>query len=108
MNNERFLVLVTFERMSNECQYLSDDCVGAVGYMAVKAVNAESVVPQLRAELLEVNLKLVGTEDINPLPPTMDLKLIDDHLASNVMEWEAGKASCWGTIHQYKSAIVDE
>lgn len=108
MNNERYLVLVTFERMSSECEYLNDDCVGAVGYTAVKAINAESVVTQLRAELLEVKLKLVETEDVKPLPSTVDLRLIDSHLASNVLEWEAGKTSCWGTIHQYTSANVDE
>jgi hypothetical protein len=104
MNDNYFLVLVTFERLATDCEYLTDGYLGAVGYMAVRAINAESVESQLRLELLEVNLDLIETADIQPLPSLSELVAIDEHLASNVSAWEAGRTSCWGTTHEYKFA----
>jgi len=102
-----YLVLATFEKVKASSEFLSPDAVGAVGYMAVRAINAESVEPQLRSELAEIDLTLIETDQIRPLPSIDELNEIDEHLADNVSEWTPGRSSCWGTIQQYLSSETD-
>lgn len=102
-----YLVLATFEKVKASSEFLRSDAVGAVGYMAVRAINAESVEPQLRSELAEIDLTLIETDQIQPLPSIDELNEIDEHLAENVSEWTPGRSSCWGTIHQYLLSETD-
>lgn len=102
-----YLVLATFEKAKASSAFLSLDAAGAVGYMAVRAINAESVEPQLRSELAEIDLTLIATDQIRPLPSIDELSEIDEHLAENVSEWTPGRSSCWGTIHEYLSSETD-
>lgn len=102
-----YLVLATFEKVKASSEFLSPDAIGAVGYMAVRAINAESVEPQLRSELAEIDLTLIEVDQIRPLPSIDELNEIDEHLADNVAEWTPGRSSCWGTIHQYLSSETD-
>jgi len=102
-----YLVLATFEKVKASSEFLGPDAIGAVGYMAVRAINAESVEPQLRSELAEIDLTLIETDQIRPLPSIDELNEIDEHLADNVSEWTPGRSSCWGTIHQYVSSVTE-
>lgn len=102
-----YLVLATFEKVKASSAFLSLDAAGAVGYMAVRAINAESVEPQLRSELAEIDLTLIATDQIRPLPSIDELSEIDENLAENVSEWTPGRSSCWGTIHEYLSPETD-
>ncbi len=99
-----YLVLATFEKIKASSEFLSPDAVGAVGYMAVRAINVESVESQLRSELAEIDLTLIETDEIQPLPSIDELNEIDEHLADKVSNWEPGRATCWGTVHQYLSS----
>ena len=97
-----FLVcLVTFERTQVATDVSSDDCQGAVGYMAVDTVDEDEARDIFHSALSEVGLSLIEIDIHRVFESADDLNDLDEHLAQNVRNWEYGKRTVWGTIHGY-------
>lgn len=103
--NERlehiFVAFVSFEGVGDLLGILPGNCHGASGWMAIKATDEERVVNVLGDELAQIELKLVEADRVAQVYSVEQIARYDEHLASNVAQWQAGKATVWGTIHAY-------
>ena len=66
--------------------------------MAVDEAQLRSKLPRAFAAL---NLRLLDVENVQTAEEDEDVEEVDEHLAANVKEWEAGAFFCWGTLHCY-------
>jgi hypothetical protein len=44
---------------------------------------------------------VIEIEDIQELAAIEDARELDEHLAENMDQWEAGRMTVWGTLHTY-------
>lgn len=96
-----YLALVTFEHDGDDGRHLSPGWQGACGWMAVEAEDETEAVDNLAQSLAAVRLKLIEAERIHAVKGAAQARLIDEHLASNMKEWEPGRSAVWGTTHGY-------
>ncbi|MBI1198167.1 MAG: hypothetical protein GC203_09920 [Phenylobacterium sp.] len=98
-----WVALVTFERSDAEQAVLPEWAQGACGWMACRASSEESVRDLLAQDLRHCGLKLLAIDSLQGAVDEGDADEIDEHLAANMRQLEAGKLSVWGTIHCYKA-----
>ena len=96
-----FIALVTFENDGDILKVLPAECHGACGWMAINAATETQVLDALSKEFAQIELKLVEVNRVTQVYSMEEIAGYDDHLATNVAEWQAGKATVWGTIHSY-------
>lgn len=96
-----FIALITFERESDECEILQPDDQGACGWMGAQAASEDQLAGVFAAELSELGLRLKGIDNIIEVSSVDEVASYDQHLASNMAAWQAGKRTVWGTIHTY-------
>jgi len=80
---------------------LPDEVQGAGGYMAVKCASEKNIWDKFSEELRQVDLRLLDVENIEEFVSISQVAEIDEHLSKNIENWQAGKATVWGTIHMY-------
>lgn len=100
-HSKTYTALVSFERKNLKNPILPEEAWGAVGYMAVICKNPEEIFELFRNSLLVDDLRLIDVEEISEFTSIDQVANIDPHLANNVEEWEAGKKTVWGTLHNY-------
>jgi len=81
--------------------FIPPDCWGATGWVAVDAKDEDQVWDILKAGISYLNLKLIDIEEIQKVYTIEEVKKWDDHLASNVLNWEPGKRWVIGTVRGY-------
>jgi hypothetical protein len=96
-----FIALVTFENNGDILKVLPAECHGACGWMAINAASESQVLDALDKELAQIELKLVEVDRVTQVHSTEEIADYDDHLATNVADWQEDKATVWGTIHTY-------
>ena len=96
-----YVALVSFENAGDRLGVLPENCHGASGWMAVNAADEASVVSVLRDELAQIELELVDADRVAQVDSAEQVADYDKHLASNVAQWQAGKATVWGTLYAY-------
>lgn len=69
--------------------------------MAVLAEDHDSAVQNLRASLHEKKLIVSEVEDIEPFDVQNPPHDLDEHLAQNILRWEDGRSTVWGTLHVF-------
>jgi predicted hydrocarbon binding protein len=102
-----WVALVTFERSIVDDSYpdtlsvLEEGLLGAGGWMAVDAASEDDAKDELVRMLKEIGLKVVQIDDLEEIFELDQYKEFDEHLWKNVLEWEEGHLTVWGTLHGY-------
>jgi hypothetical protein len=97
----KFVALVTFENDGDLLQILPPQCHGACGWMAAEASSEDQARETIHSELAQIGLRLVKVDRLTEIKSVEEAAEYDSHLATNMQEWQPGKATVWGTIHTY-------
>jgi hypothetical protein len=102
--NQWWVTLATFERSTASQEILPEWAQGACGWIACRSVDDEESVRDLLARGLRYcGLRLLEIDNVRTLNDEDDADEIDEHLASNMREAEAGASWVWGTLHCYRA-----
>ena len=96
-----FVGLVSFLRQEDYQDILSPEVEGAVAWHAGKADSKDQFVAFVTSEIEELGFKVIEIEDIQELAEIEDARELDEQLAENMDQWEAGRMTVWGTLHTY-------
>ena len=99
----QFIALVTFERESDDAGILQPDDQGACGWMGARTSSEHDLARVFATELAELGLRLVEIDEVIEVDSLDEVAAYDEHLASNMETWQAGKRTVWGTIHCYRA-----
>jgi hypothetical protein len=94
--------LVTFERCRARQDILPDWAQGGVGWMIALAPDDQAARKLLVRDVEHCGLRVLEIDDERELFGEDEIEEIDERLASNFRDIEAGKQTVWGTIHCYK------
>ena len=94
--------MVTFERGDDEQDILPDWAHGACGWMVALAPDEETARGLLIRDVEYHGLRVIEIGDEREVFSDDEIDEIDNHLAMNFRNLEAGRQTVWGTIHCYK------
>jgi hypothetical protein len=101
-DERRWIALVTFERGDEEQDILPDWAHGACGWMVALGPDEQTARGLLVRDVEYRGLRVLEIDNEREVFGDDEIEEIDDHLAMNFRDIEAGKQTVWGTIHGYK------
>ena len=101
-DERRWVALVTFERHDAQ-DILPEWALGACGWMLALASDEDAATELLMRDITHLGLRVVDIAKQREIFDEDEIEELDEHLAENVRNFEAGKKTAWGTIHCYRA-----
>lgn len=96
-----WIALVDVQPLSHENNVIPRDMAGAVGWTAVIARDQTQAVERIKKAVEIDRVRVVSIEKHQMVFDIDEIRMVDNHLASNVAELNDGCVTVWGTLHSY-------